>query len=142
MSLKTNLLRLLRFLFGRCEQNSRWFYLIIAIPFIFSGLMGWEYGAFWPYMIPVLLCIVHFFYSTIFVWFIIFFLYFVWAVAYTYGVVNDLFALIKGFQPSIFLGSYDTIVFTILFIAVVSITFGLFKLRPSKRKRKGSGVRS
>ena len=96
--------------------------------------MGWEYGAFWPYIIPALLCIVHFFYSTMFVWFIIFSLYFVWGVGYTYGVVNDLFAVIKGFQPGIFLGGYDTIVFTMLFIAVVSITFGLFKLRPSKSK--------
>jgi hypothetical protein len=117
----------------RRAQPGRWIYILAALPVLLSALWEWEYGAFLPYLSLLALFLVQYFYPTMFVWLILFFLYFAGSLTYLYLYFRDLFELIIDTKSGIsgFAGRYDLIISTVLVALIVAIAFGLYKRRPT-----------
>lgn len=128
---------ILRYLFRKSPMNRRWIFLIAIIPFSLLALMGAEYGAFFLYFWPALLCLIQFIYPTIFLWGIFLIVFLSGSVAYFILILKDIYKLIVGSSPSILIDFDDSIVFILFFIILVAITLGIFLSRPHRTSAEG-----
>jgi hypothetical protein len=123
----------LKYLFARRAQHGRWIYILAALPVLLFALWEWDYGAFLPYLSFLGLLLVQYFYPTIFVWLIVFFLYLAGSLTYLYLYFRDLFEIIRDTNSgtSGLAGRYDLIISTLSLALIVAIAFGLYKRRPT-----------
>jgi len=128
-------LKFLTSLFIRCNQELRWIYLIAAFPFIAFAFAGWDYGAFFLYITPAVLCLFQYFYPTVIGWFFFFSVFCVGAAAYLWLLLTDVIKLIIGERPRALLDADDSFVFILLEILLCAISYGLFKIRPKSIER-------
>jgi hypothetical protein len=136
LSFKMNVSKytILNTIIGKREQKARWVFIIASLPFFLFSLWGYQYGAFIFYFIPGLICIAHFFYPTLFGWFFIFCLYIIGSCYYLFAVFEDIYKILGGRPSGIFLDFDDTIIFSILILIIIALTFALIKLRPIRLK--------
>jgi hypothetical protein len=81
-------------------------------------------------MIPALLCLVQFFYPTIFLWGLFFIIFLSGSAVYCFLFLFDIYKLIIGLRPSALLDVDDSVVFILLLAILIGITFVLFVSRP------------
>lgn len=115
-------------------QKMRWIYLLAAFPIIAFALAGWEYGAFPLYITPAVLCLVQYFYPTVCGWFVFFSIFCIGSAAYFWLLFTDVIKIFVGDRPRALLDADDSFVFILLVILLCAITYGLFKLRPTKQR--------
>ena len=104
--------------------------MIAVIPLILFGLISYEYGAFLLYIIPALLCLVQYFFPTIFLWGLFFTIFAAGSAIYSFLIISDIYKLIIGVYPSLLLDVNDSAAFILLLAILVGITFVLFTSRP------------
>jgi len=124
----------LKEIFERRVQQKRWIFIIAAIPAMLFALWGWEYGAFFLYFPLAAICLCQFFYPTIAGWGFLFAVYSIGAVFYVYVFIRDIIQLILGdtSAASIFVDLDDSFFFLILITVIVSVAFGLYRMKPKK----------
>ena len=127
--------KLLKSMFVRRKQELRWIYLVAAFPFIAFAIAGWEYGAFFLYITPAVICLIQYFYPTVIGWLFFFSIFCVGTAAYLWLLLTDVVKLFAGKRPSALLDCDDSIVFILLVILLSAISYGLFKIRPKKVTR-------
>lgn len=88
-----------------------WLYLAAAVPFLLFALLGSEYGAFWIYSVPAIVCVVQFFFPSRIGWFLITALYATGAVLYTWSFAADLWRVTTGESTVLFFDPDDAIAF-------------------------------
>jgi len=81
-------------------------------------------------MIPALLCLVQFFYPTIFLWGLFFIIFLLGSAVYFFLLLSDIYKLIIGLRPAALLDVDDSVVFILLLAILIVITFVLFVSRP------------
>jgi len=133
MIIRSKLIKVPYLLFTRRNPNYRWFFLIAAIPFTVYIVLGLEYGVISPYSISALLCIIQYFYPTIFGWIIITSIYCLMALYDLHGILGEISRLIDGLRPHVFWNVSDSVFSISLFVISVSFTIILFKLHPFKK---------
>lgn len=112
------------------KPRGSWVYLLAALPLLVFALIGVEYGAFLLYLVPALICIIQFFRPTKVVWLVVSVVYLAGTATYVVALIADLVHLARGRQPSILVDSDDSAVFVLLVVFLVSVCFGLLKVRP------------
>ncbi len=122
--------KVLYYLFKKSPMRRQWIFIIACIPFVLFGLIGAQYGAFFLYMIPGGLCIIQFFYPTIFLWGLFFIIFLSSSATYLFILLTDIFKLFNGLRPSALLDIDDSVVFILLLLILIGITFVLFFSRP------------
>lgn len=118
------------YLFNRRSQKGQWLFIIASLPFLAFALIGWQYGAFYFYAIPAVICIAQIIYPTMFGWLAIFSLYFVGTSIYIVLLAGDILKIIIKVRPKALLDFDDSIVFIFFVVVLIAVTFGLFKYRP------------
>ena len=104
-----------------------WLYLAAALPFLVVALGGAEYGAFWIYFAPALVCVVQFVLPTRFGWGFVTVLYGVSAILGTGILLIDVWRFVRGEPLSVLLDADDSVMFLVMlallcFFAVALLT--------------------
>ena len=89
-------------------RRFNWLYLAASLPFLLFAAWGAEYGAFWIYLAPAVLCVVQFFFPTRLGWGLMTVLYGGAVVLYTGLAVADLWRLATGEPLDLFLDADDS----------------------------------
>ena len=104
-----------------------WLYLAAALPFFVVALGGAEYGAFWIYFAPALVCGVQFVLPTRFGWGLVTVLYGAGAIFCTGILLTDVRRFVRGEPLSVLLDADDSVMFLVMlaflcFFAVALLT--------------------
>lgn len=117
-------------LFDRRHQPLRWVFLIAVLPFLFLALLGIEYGAFFMYIVPSVLCVIQFLFPTLLGWFIVLALYISACAVYGYVLGIDVLKLLNDQRPDKLINGTDATVFIVGFIVLLAISVVLWAARP------------
>jgi len=117
------------------EQRARWVFVLGSIPLILFALIGSNYGAFLPYAVLASICLTQAIYPTLLVWALSFGVFAVGAIVYAFALAQDLFRVLRGQTPSIFLNPYDTGAFVFLLTLLIALSVGIWFLKPRAPQR-------
>lgn len=114
-----------------------WLYLAAALPFLVVALGGAEYGAFWVYFAPALVCAVQFVVPTKFGWGIVTVLYGASAVSYAGILLTDVWRFVKGEPLSVLLDADDSVMFLVMlaFLCFFAVALLTRRRRPYRQTR-------
>jgi hypothetical protein len=132
--MNTKLLRLRTYLFARQNSKMRWVYLVAGIPFISFAIAGYHYDAFFTYLIPALLCLLQYYYPTIFGWIVFVLVYSLGSCGYLFLLIKDIIRYVEGKRTEILIDFGDSLVFISLLLLILIITFLLFRVFPPRDK--------
>jgi hypothetical protein len=114
-------------------QPSRLVYLVVALPFLAFSVLGAEYGAFWLYLAPAVLCAVQFVFPTKLGWTLITVLYGSAVLLYTWLAVADLWRFASGENVSVFLDADDSLAFLLLLAFLYLFLVALLFVSPWRK---------
>jgi hypothetical protein len=118
------------FFFGKQPIQGSWIFLIAAVPWVLTALFAYEYGGFYFYIVPAVLCLVQYFYPTRFLWGCFFGIFTLAAVVYTGFFAVDLVRIIIGAQPDVFVDLDDSVMVLMFWSVLVFVPLFLFTHRP------------
>lgn len=104
--------------------------MIAVLPFLFLALLGIEYGAFFMYIVPSVLCVIQFLFPTLLGWFIVLALYISACAVYGYVLGIDVLKLLNDQRPDKLINGTDATVFIVGFIVLLAISVVLWAARP------------
>lgn len=103
-------------------KRFRWVYLVASVPILLFALWGVEYGAFWFYLVPAVICIAQFFVPTRLGWFVVTGLYATGALLYTWVLAARLWRLFTDEGAALFLDPDEAWEF----FAVLATSYAIF----------------
>ena len=112
----------------------RWVYLIAGIPFVVFAISGYFYGAFFIYMVPVILCLLQYFHPTFFGWIFFSCIFTVGSCGYSLLLIKDIIRYFKGENTKILIDYGDSLVFILLLMFMLITTYLLLKSYTYKEK--------
>ena len=114
-----------------------WLYLAAALPFFVVALGGAEYGAFWIYFAPTLVCVVQFVLPTRFGWGLVTVLYGVSAILCTGILLTDVWRFVRGEPLSVLLDADDSVMFLVMLalLCFFAVAFLTHRRRPHRKTR-------
>lgn len=120
-------------------RRFNWLYLAASLPFLLFAAWGAEYGAFWIYLAPAVLCVVQFFFPTRLGWGLVTVLYGGAVVLYAGLAVADLWRLATG-EPLDLFDADDSVWFLVMLAFLYVLLVGLVVSSPwSKQGDQRSG---
>ena len=132
--------KIFHYLFKKSPIKRNWIFIIGCILFVLLGLIGSQYGAFFIYMIPAVLCIIQFCYPTIFLWGLFLILFLSASTIYFILLLTDIYKLITGLRPIALMDLDDSFVFIFLLAILLGITIVLFFSRPKLTPIKETAI--
>lgn len=127
-------------LFEKGKSKHKWIYLVGFVPWILIAIIGAEYGAFWFYVIPAILCLVQYFFPTILLWGVCFFLYLVPIIYYLNYLLADIYRLLVGIRPTAMVNYVDSLVFITFEIVLLLVTYFIFLSRPKNSSHESNNA--
>ena len=122
-------------LFDLRHQPLRWIFLVAALPFLFLAVLGIEYGAFFMYLVPSVLCVIQFLFPTLLGWFIVLVFCISACAVYGYVLAIDVLKLLSDQRPDKLINGTDATVFIVGFAVLLAISVILWVARPKLTER-------
>ena len=113
------------------RPRGSWVYVLASVPLALFAVVGWEYGAFWLYFVPALICIAQFLRPTKPVWLFLVGLYLVGSAMYLVLLGQDLVRLVTA-EPKVLVDCDDALAVVALVVMLVGVTYGLLRVRPHR----------
>lgn len=115
-----------------------WLYLAAALPFFVVALGGAEYGAFWIYFAPALVCAVQFVLPTKLGWGFVTVLYGVSAILCTGILLTDVWRFVRGEPLSVLLDADDSVMFLVMLAFLCFFAVALLSRRRRPQRQTGA----